>query len=280
MRNKTMLFGPIGAQVEIPCPESGMNFVGNLDSEETRLNSGGLAVYRAPTTYKTYSMTWKDNAEKLQPIVDMHAGAYGPGPFYMTDPLAVGENLLPTRWASSWQLAHVAGSWGNPTVNAQTSTPEGKQANFNPDSASTGPSIVVPVIPGKPMYFKAWGDAFEGNGVRVSRRRVSTGLWSQVSDYEPGLNPYPYLNVLTEADAAMGLYDAVKLTLFGAPRVVTALQLRHMELSTTMSDKFRMGRGVGALQFTGNSAGTINSAVFDRIGMTIDLKEVQRDPNN
>lgn len=280
MRNKTMLFGPIGRQVEIPCPESGMNFAGNLDSEETRLLSGGLAVYRAPTTFKTYGMSWKGGTKGLQPIIDMHAGAYGPGPFYLTDPLAVGENLLPTRWASSWQLAHIAGTWGDPNVRRQKYSPEGQESVFSISSGTpaSGPSIVVPAIPGKPMYFKAWGSST--NGIAVDRYVSATGAWERFKLMQPGTGEFDYQAVIREVDAADGVYAAVRLTLNGAGSPLINTALGHMELSTTMSDDFRMGRGVGALQFTGNAAGTINSAVFDRIGMSIDLKEVQRDPNN
>lgn len=280
MRNKTMLFGPIGRQVEIPCPESGMNFAGNLDTEETRLLSGGLAVYRAPTTFKTYSMSWKGGTKGLQPIIDMHAGAYGPGPFYLTDPLAVGENLLPTRWASSWQLAHIAGTWGNPSVRNQTYSPEGQQSVFDITVAtpSRGPSIVVPTIPGKPLYFKVWGSS--ALGVLIDRYETATGKWVASGAYLSQTSGHTYRTVISEVEAAYGTYGAVRLTLNGNGSPAQKTELGHMDLSTTMSDEFRMGRGVGALQFTGNAAGTINSAVFDRIGMSIDLKEVQRDPNN
>lgn len=283
MRNKTMLFGPVGRQVEIPCPESGMNFAGNLDTEETKLLSGGLAVYRAPTTFKTYGMSWKGGTKGLQPIIDMHAGAYGQGPFYLTDPLAVGENLLPTRWASSWQLAHVAGLWGNPTGSNQNYSPEGQQSVFTAVASTpqNGPSIVVPTIPGKPIYLKVWGTATGTACVRVSRHNASTGEWEFFLDYIPKTTGHDYQAVIREVEGVDGTYDAVRLTLgTSAANGAGVLSIGHMELSTTMSDDFRMGRGVGALQFTGNAAGTINSAVFDRIGMSIDLKEVQRDPNN
>lgn len=285
---KTMLFGPIGRQVEIPCPESGMSMVGVLDSEETPLLSGGLSVYRAPTTYKTYNMSWKGGtkglSKNLQPIIDMHAGVYGRGPYYMTDPLAKGENLLPTRWASSWQLAHVAGAWGRPTTSVQTVTPEGEQSVFDclAGTPLEGPAIAVPAIPGQPLFLKVWGTATNKGGVRIQRFNRATGLWESFATYTPKMNEHTFTEIISASEAAGGKYSAVRLAVWKGTLAAdtSIIKLAHMELSTNTSGVFRMGKGSGALQFTGNASGTIDSAVIDRIGLSIDLKEVQRDPRN
>lgn len=284
--SKKMLFGPIGRQVELPYPESGMSVVGVSDVEETTLLSGGLAVWRAPTTYKTYNMSWKGGTKglgsNLQPLIDMHAGVYGQGPFYMTDPLAVDGNLLPTRWASAWQLAHVAGSWGRPLAEKQTVTPEGLQSSFDcrADTALEGPSIVTPLIPGQTMFLKVWGARTGTAAVRVQRFKASTGVWETLSDYVPQMSGHSFLTVISQAEATAGTYSAVRLSLVKgtATNAVSTLKLAHIELATTSSTVFRMGKGVGAVQFTGNAAGNIDSAVIDRIGLSIDVKEVERDP--
>ena len=75
--NKTMLFGPIGRQVEVPWPLSGMGSDVNLYTETTELLSGEVSVYRAPVTYKTYNMSWKTSSQKLQPMIDVYSGVYG-----------------------------------------------------------------------------------------------------------------------------------------------------------------------------------------------------------
>lgn len=286
--DKKMLFGPIGRQVEIPYPESGMSVVGVSGVEETTLLSGGLAVWRAPTTYKTYNMSWKGGttglANNLQPIIDMHAGAYGLGPFYMTDPMVGDGNLLPTRWASAWQLAHVAGSWGRPTTSVQTYTPEGEQSVFECPAGTPveGPSIVVPSVPGKPLFLKVWGTATNKGSIRLKRFNRDTGLWELFSVYTPKMSGHTFMEVITAAEAATGKYSAVRLSLWKGTLTTdtSVIKLAHMELSTTTSEVFRMGKGVGALQFTGNISGTINSSLIDRIGLSIDVKEVQRDPGN
>jgi hypothetical protein len=43
---------------------------------------------------------------------------------------------------------------------------------------------------------------------------------------------------------------------------------------------FRSGRGTGPVQFTGNVGGSIDSVTIDRIGLSMDIREVSRDPNN
>ena len=181
--NKTMLFGPIGAQVEVPWPQSGMGSDVNLYTETTQLLSGEQAVYRSPVSYRTYNMSWKGTGMKLQPIVDVYSGVYGNGPYYITDSLAgvQGTNLLPAKWAASHLLAHVCNGWSDPAVTTQTLTPEGKQVTFtgSADYTDEFPNpAVVPVIPGQPLYSKVWGSRTGSAGVRVYRFKRSTGVWN------------------------------------------------------------------------------------------------------
>lgn len=185
--NKTMLFGPIGAQVEVPWPQSGMGSDVNLTTETTQLLSGEQAVYRAPVTYRTYNMSWKGGAMKLQPLVDVYAGIYGTGPYYITDSLAgvQGMNLLPAKWAASHLLAHVCNGWSDPAVTTQTLTPEGRQVTFTgsadyPDEFPN-PSV-VPVIPGQPLYYSAWGSRTGAAGVRVYKYSRSARTWLYSGD--------------------------------------------------------------------------------------------------
>jgi hypothetical protein len=275
MVNKTMLFGPLGRMVAIPYPESGMAFDSTLDLSEDKLLSGGLSVYRPSTTYKRFSMTWQGGASGLQPLIDMHAGAYGNGPFYLTDPMAAKSNLLPTRWASSWQLATVANGWGAPVVSNQTNTPEGQQVTFSPDNGKA-PNIAFPLIPGQPIYLKAWGSRTGTGAISVYGLRKSDLTWVQLADCVPTLTN----EAATQFMADDSVYSAIKLTLY-CPSSST-LVLQHIDLYSTPysfpTTGFRMGRGVGALQFTGNMAGKLTGLLVDRIGLTVDLKEVQRDP--
>ena len=97
-------FGVPGNIQEIPAPKSGMGFDNSTDVEVTNLVSGGRSVYRAPTAFKTFNMTWAGNAAALKHLIDLYNGQFGPGPFYLTDPTMNQENVLPSRWSNAWQL--------------------------------------------------------------------------------------------------------------------------------------------------------------------------------
>lgn len=317
MPYKSMLFGPVGRQVEIPWPDSGMGMDTNLDTEVTPLLSGEQSVYRAPVSYKTYNMSWKGGATKLQPLVDVHSGVYGSGPYYITDPLAgvQGANLLPAKWAACHLLAHVANGWCSPVISKQTNTPERLQVTFtgNPDDTDYFPRpLVVPVVPGMPLYLKPWGTFTGLARVAISKYTMSTDSWSTYTGYSPTLTNDVPTTIVTQAEADAGDIQAIKI----APYVpgTDQLTLQHIDLATndyriynpgafgldpsvypstglypgmtlypnglSLAAMFRAGRGTGPVQFTGNVGGKLDSITIDRIGLSVDLTEVSRDPNN
>lgn len=282
-----MLFGPIGRQVAMPYPQTGLQVVNNLVAETTDLLSGERIIYRPPVTFKTYSMSWKGGTAGLQPIVDMHSGVYGQGPFYLTDPVAgvQGTNLLPSKWASSYLLSFVCNGWGASSVGSQNTTPEGNQVVF---TAQTGDavefpcSLAVPTIPGQPLYYKAWGSATGGAAVRVYRYTQSTRAWTLDFTIAPTTaNDAPTV-LVSATDAANKTYSGVKLVPY-LPSGST-LTLMHMDLAvndyTKLPSPFRFGMGVGPVRFTGNLSGTVTSAIVDRSGLSVDIGEVNRDSSN
>lgn len=314
---KSMLFGPVGRQVEIPWPDSGMGVDNNLTTETTPLLSGEQAVYRAPVTYKTYSMSWKGGSTKLQPLLDVHSGVFGNGPYYISDPLAAaqGANLLPSKWSASHLLAHICNGWGSPVVAKQINTPERWQVTFtgNADDPDYFPRpVVVPVVPKQPIYFKAWGTRTGSASVAISKYTASTDTWSAYVSYTPTLSHDAPSLVVSQAEADAGDVQAIRIAPFlpGADQ----LMLQHMDVatndyryytpysfgfdpnlypSTTLypgmtlypagpdpSVMFRSGRGTGPVQFTGNIGGKIDSVTIDRIGLSLDICEVSRDPYN
>lgn len=321
--NKTMLFGPIGRQVGIPWPEGGMGIDNNLYTESTDLLSGEQAIWRAPLTYKTYSMSWSGGSDALQPIIDVHAGLYGQGPYYITDPIAAvqGNNLLPAKWASPFMLQHVANGWGNPVVSAQANTPEQQQIVFtgqNGESEEAPFSIVVPCVPGQPLYLAAWGGHTGLSGLRVYRYFKSSASWVLRNPvHYPSLTNDAPATLVSQTQADAGDIVAVKIVPY-AP-VGTVLTLQHIDLAVNdyrtytphqfgfapglypdqtlypgmvlypesgagapvgVGSMFRSGKGTGPVQFTGNVGGSLNSAVIDRIGLSMDICEVSRDRNN
>ncbi|WP_346924985.1 hypothetical protein [uncultured Arthrobacter sp.] len=314
---KTMLFGPIGRQIGVPWPDSGMSMDNNLLTETTDLLNGEQSVWRAPLTYRSYGMSWKGGSDALQPLVDVHAGLYGQGPYYITDPLAAiqGNNLLPFKWASPFLLEHVANGWGSPVTAAQTVTPEQRQITFTGTAGDPDESpfnIVVPCVPGEPMYFTGWGTSTGTAGVRVYRYSQSAAAWQLFNTHVPTVTADAPLTVRSQAEADANDIVAIKLV----PYIPTGstLTLQHFDLAVNdyrayspysqsllparypaltlypgmvlypmggpQASMFRSGKGTGPVQFTGNIGGKLDSATMDSIGLSLDIREVSRDRNN
>jgi hypothetical protein len=142
--------------------------------------------------------------------------------------------------------------------------------------------LVVPTIPGQPLYYKAWGSVTGSAGVRVYRYTQATMAWTLDFTIAPTLTNDAPTALVTPTQAAAGTYSAVKLVPY-LPATST-LVLAHIDLAandyTLLANKFRFGKGIGPVMFTGNGTGSLDSATIDRIGLSIDVSEVNRDPNN
>lgn len=115
-------FGVPGNIQIIPYPESGMGYDNAVDAEVTALVSGGRSVYRPSTAFKTLKLNWKGSTAGLANVIDMYNGQFGQGPFYLNDPTMTQNNILPSRWANSWQLAYQCNGWCKPVVTSVTPT--------------------------------------------------------------------------------------------------------------------------------------------------------------
>lgn len=264
---KKMLFGPLDRLQLVPYPESGMGWDTSKDSEVTELLSGGRHVYSAPTSYKSFSMSYKAGTEGLRPLVDIYNGVYGPGPFYLTEPNFVSGNLLPTRWASAYQLAHTANYWCKASVLFDTDALAFQNANFrnNGEFDAVGQSITVLRVPGKPLYLNGWGEVTGTASVQVYRRNSATRAWEKLTDYT-----FDGEMLVSGEDS---VFSAVKLVL-NCPDDST-LTIDHLNLTTEPSTIRLPGLGVGAVKFTNDLTGSIQSKLYDRIGLSLDLTEVE-----
>lgn len=270
---KTMLFGPIDRMQEIPVPKSGMDWSTEHDAEVTELLSGGRHVYRAPTGFKTYSMSWNAGTDGLQPLIDLHNGVYGQGPFYVLDPNFTKGNVLPARWASPYLLRHSVRGWANPQLvdSAQALSGQGVKFTNLGDYESLGESLIIPTVPKKPFYLTVWGSYTGEAMVQVYLKNRATGEWTNTADVLTGTGE---LEVINPIDAANGVYSAVKLELV-CPAGST-LTLDHINLMIEPGIvEMQGGRGVGAVQFTGSNSGSITSRTIDRIGLALDVIEVE-----
>lgn len=284
MATPKVYFGRADRIKEIPAPESGMGFVNSNDTEITPLVSGGRAVYRAPLTFKTHSLSWKTGSTNLQHIIDCYNGQWGSGPFYITDPTASDLNVLPARWSLGWQLAYQANGWCKPYVSKITPGADAKyvmatnrQAVFTQAAAGTVP--VEGILrtrtikePGKPYYLTLNGSATGGAGIRVRGYNLSTGVWDTISTVTTF-----GASVLLVA-AATATYSLLELDFYmplGSTMTLRGMALSATDYSASTATTLPVGQGVGPVQFSNEAGGTLTSKVIDRIGLSLDLIEVQ-----
>lgn len=269
---KTMLFGPIGNMQAVPYPEQGMAWDHNRDTEVTELLSGGRHVYEAPTPYKSFSLSYKGGTQGLQPLIDLRTGVYGPGPFYLIDFNFTAGNVLPTRWASAYMLKHIADGWCAPEVIESTTALAGRASVFTNygQFPTLGESLILPVIPGKGYWLRAWGDRTGSAVLRVSARHSATGAWSVIGNYVPTTGGTQELQVV----GASSVYHAVKLEIVCPAN--STITFDHINLLTEAGTAIRKpGLGVGAVKFSSGISGNIVSKRFDRIGLSLDLTETE-----
>lgn len=275
MSVKTMLFGPIGKMLPIPYPEADMGWDTNRDTEVTTLLSGGRHVYEAPTPFRSYKLQYKGGTADLQNLVDIYNGVYGKGPYYLLDFNYTAGNLLPTRWASSYMLAYVADSWCVPVVSSSSDALAGLVSTFSNlgQFPSAGISQTVATVPGQPAYLHLWGARTGTASVQTSVLNASTGVWSSPVARVPGSSP-SQVEIVSAAEGIANTYSAIKFQL-NCPSGST-LTLDHINLSTVSGESTRKpGLGVGAVSFTSYLSGNIVTKRFDRIGLSLDLVEVE-----
>lgn len=271
----TVLFGTLAHMQPIPYPEAGMGWDHIRDTEETALLSGGRHVYEAPTPYKKVSLQYKGGTAGLQHIIDTYTGVYGRGPYYALDFNYAGGNQLPTRWASAYMLKEIVGGWCAPLLAPSAPALAGEAVTFTNLGQFTelGESLILPCVPGKATYLRIWGSRTGAAAVVVYLRDSSTGAWTAGTDIVPSATPADAV-IISAADAIAGKYNAIKFQL----RVPsgTTLTLDHLNLIDAAGVGTRKpGLGVGAMKFVTSLTGNIQTKAFDRIGLALDLVEVE-----
>jgi len=274
MTDKTMLFGPLGRMQAIPYPEAGMGWDFNRGIEETELLDGGMHVYEAPNTYKRYKLQYKGGTPDLQNLMDIYNGVYGEGPYYLLDFNYTEGNLLPTRWASAYQLKHVVGAWASPLLTTAPEALAGKAVTFTNvgQFSELGESIILPTVPGQPAYLRLWGSRTGAAAVKVSLLAAASGQWTEPVACVPGENPGQVV-LISAAEGAVNAYSAIRLQLVCPTGA--SLTLDHINLTTATEPARKPGLGVGAVSFTSSLSGNIATKRFDRIGLSLDLVEVE-----
>lgn len=264
---RTMLFGPLGHMQPIPYPETGLDAPVARKSETTDLVSGGVSVYRAPTSHRSYRLTWKGGTGNLGHLLDCYDGLYGDGPFYFTEFMFSGGNLLPSRWASGHLLRHVNERWCAPVEVDAPAALSGKASQWHNNSLHPEFGITQTVVPapGLPVYLRVWGSAT--GGATIQWQTLAAGVWGAWADVTPSATPAGTL--LAAADAV----EAVRLRL--RVPVGGTLTVDHINLTTADTGTRAPGRGIGGVYFTDDYGVNIISKLVDRIGAVVNIIEAE-----
>jgi len=263
-----MKIGYPGALFDIPAPSSGMGFANNSDTETLQLDTGGRHVVETPTTYKSFNMSWRSYSDKLQPLIDIYNKRYGTGPFYIQDMHGGEHNILPPRWAYPRQLVAIHGAAGGATF-------YGGYANFRDNKfAGSAPTLLVPLIKGKPMYLAVFKPNVSFTHAPVKYRLYaadgSSGAWQDAPYTLRGNAP---VTVCSREDSQR--YEFVELKI----NLGSEIAITHMDLSTSdyraWEDYYRSATGVGACKFTNTLDGDLTMLKAKRIGLSVDITEVQ-----
>lgn len=266
-----MKFGYPGRMFEIPPPSTGMGFSNNSDTETLELDTGGRFVADKVTTYKSFNMSWRSSTPKLQPLIDAYNKRYGTDPFYMQDLNGGVDNILPARWAYPQQLAAIHGAIGNATY-------YGGFASFSTARyAASAPTLLVPLILGKPMHlavFKSFGDM---NIIPIRYRLINkagvAGAWKDCPYVKSTNGNAPHV-LCTAVESQTNDFVEIKVN------IGKNIAIEHMDMSTSdyraYDEKLRSAVGVGGLKFTNTLDGDLTMLKAKRIGLSVDLTEVQQ----
>lgn len=266
-----MKIGYPGMMFDIPAPSSGMGFANNSDTETLELDTGGRFVVDKSTTYKSFNMSWRSSTPKLQPLIDIYNKRYTNAPFYIQDMHKGEGNILPARWAYPRQLAAIHGAAGNAKYSGGFASFEGNRFMLN------APTLLVPIFNGSPLYlavFKSFG-SLTGSPMQFRLHEAEASNWTEWMDVPyTAPNAAPFLLCTREASQD---FDFVELRVNLTP--TNSIAINHMDLSTSdyrsWDEVYRSAEGVGGLKFTNALDGDLTMLKTKRIGLSVDLTEVQ-----
>lgn len=265
--SRNLRIGFPGKVWEVPYPSSGMGTAHDAGAEVTNLLGGGKHIRHEPITSKSFNMSWRGKSRDVQPLIDLYNNRYGVRKFFIQDPTVGEGNMLPPRWAFSHQLAYLMRGRRAPKLASVGIIPAiDCPARGAADTAET--SLIVMLKQGKDHYLKVWGT---GGSVSVQTYVPGSGTWGTSVLVSPSESNTAPVLVATAQQSVDNMF--VKLTL---PN--TAFKYTNMDFSIidyrSVEEVRRPGLGTSQLQFTNELSGELVSARIDRVGLSVDVSEV------
>lgn len=259
-------------KVKAPQPGTGMSPVGYMES--VQYLSGRKGVRASFGSHMEYDLTLKGTRDELEPLIDLAAGYYGPGPFYVVDPVWAARNALPAHWANpslGGMDAPVIYGTARPTLSTGPASGLGvpaQVATFTNQPGSPQREVYIPIPEGHTARF-----SFVGTSGSI-RLQPMNGEATSGSELTPASTPVGGTSILETAIAHSGTVTGVVVRVHPtASFQLRALQLRLTKDSTPVT-RFSGGRGHTALRFEGHPTVTPYSVPYDSIGLTARLVEV------
>lgn len=138
-------FGVPGLIFQCPNPQAPMNYNNGHEIAKQATTHGGKSIVASPTTHKSFTWSWSDWDTNLRSVIDAH-GILGSTAFWIQDPTADQNNLLPSRWSAAWQLGYTAGGWCRPVVTANNYNPQNNTATFTQVAQATANTKLFGVV--------------------------------------------------------------------------------------------------------------------------------------
>lgn len=275
-------FGTKAAMQWIPAPA--VNISAGKQGYENTLQylNGGSRVRRSKASAKKYSFSWNlMSRSDIQPILDYADGMYGNGPLYYSDPFAQDRNVLPAYWAApyiNYYDGPVIVDGARPELVNNGVSVNGypvESAVYTVTSASSVPSIFVPIPPGYTAYVGAHGSLVSGS----ASVRVTPEISAIASGTPVDLTLLANTAAPTNATFSGNSFIGITLTLRSAS--TGKLQLSGLMVQVLPDGAvspvggFVSGQGTSGMSFTSQPAVTQYSAVMDRVGVSADLVETE-----
>lgn len=163
MATPMLSFGVPGLIFQCPNPQAPMGYNNGHEIAKQATTHGGKSIVASPTTHKSFTWSWSDWDSNLRSIIDAH-GILGSTAFWIQDPTADQNNLLPSRWSAAWQLGYTAGSWCRPVITANNYNPQNNTVTFTQVAQATANTKLFGVVrnrtlraAGTAMYLAAPG---------------------------------------------------------------------------------------------------------------------------
>lgn len=248
--------------------------------------NGGAYSRRSTASHKTFSLSWdRASRDELRPILDYVDGVYGDGYIYISNPFAMDKNVLPSYVANSAQASKDGPIlYGRTRPTMVNTAPvndypvQGATYAVNGVDTISGtpvpPPVYIPIPPGYTAWVGVHGTFTSSAVMRIHRYQSGVIVPAAATN----ATPLTTATLTRVVDSVGGdQYNGLGLSLQGIGNAtlygVMVQVLPNGVVPPTGG--FISGQGQSGMKFTSQADLSEYSAVLDRVGVSVDLIEVE-----